>query len=467
MMMTENTKSIKTYMNFTKDIDPAHIMTMSDLELSIALATTLVVFNEDRELVSGLAEKWEYILPNKIKFTLKNNLKWSNSSPISAADYKQSLERSAKLYPNDLKALFDSITHIEAEDSTTLIFTTKMDVNKSGILLKLTEPMYGLVHIKNSAVDTTITSGPYFLSKYSDSEIHLKANTNWYNYSSLMPNEVYIKRPIQGKDLVAEFNDHEWANLISGTSLMSQQTSQVLKTQGHKTWNRSLDKVFSLFASKKFIEHGGLDFLKMLSKKLDLNKINEGLVGYIQAEQFFPRGYELWSSQKINVRDFKNTQVDQIRIIIPDNPYALSFKDRLKHSIEELSHTKVICELIPLPQMNERLKKGDYDLLAAGFAVADPNFEGAMSFFVERDPAPIQSSQAPFNFSSQTKAARSLPSSQERAQRMREIMTTAQENGFFLPLFHFSSLVVAKSNIDLSAIPNSDETVLFSKIRIQ
>lgn len=49
----------------------------------------------------------------------------------------------------------------------------------------------------------------------------------------------------------------------------------------------------------------------------------------------------------------------------------------------------------------------------------------------------------------------------------RRVFTQAVKEGCLLPLFHFSSIVVARDGIDLSGVPASDETVAFSKIRFK
>ncbi len=90
-----------------------------------------------------------------------------------------------------------------------------------------------------------------------------------------------------------------------------------------------------------------------------------------------------------------------------------------------------------------------------------------MSFFVERDPPFVASLEAPNDFASQVEKARGLSSQAEKAQKMSQVMIRAQEAGFVLPLIHFSSFAVAKPGIDLSDIPNSDETIPFSKVRIK
>jgi hypothetical protein len=90
-----------------------------------------------------------------------------------------------------------------------------------------------------------------------------------------------------------------------------------------------------------------------------------------------------------------------------------------------------------------------------------------MSFFIEKDPPFIPSGEGAVNFAAQLRQARGLPTSAERAARMREIIVRVQETGHVLPLFHFSSLAIAKPGVDLSEIPNSDETILFSKVRMR
>ena len=65
--------SVKTYMALSSEIDPAHIISMADLEISIALASTLVSFDQQRQVTSSLAEKWEILPPRKIHFIIKKN----------------------------------------------------------------------------------------------------------------------------------------------------------------------------------------------------------------------------------------------------------------------------------------------------------------------------------------------------------------------------------------------------------
>ena len=460
--------SVKTYMALSSEIDPAHIISMADLEISIALASTLVSFDQQRQVTSSLAEKWEILPPRKIHFIIKKDLKWSDGSEMTALDFKTSLDRAKKAYPTDLKALFDSVESIKAIDKYTLEIETKLDVEKSGILLKLTEPMYGLLSIKNGKIDLTKSSGPYYVQSKTDHELTLKANTQWFKFRNDMPQTVVIRAPVSGADQVQQFQNDDWVNLISGSSLMKASTKKDLENSGVKFWERSLDKVFSLYPSKKFLKNGGASTIKYISSHLDFNELTSALSGLTKADQFFPRGYELWSPVAPHAKLQQDSPHDQkLKVIIPETGYALMIREALKKALARISGISFEIEMVKLPDLNERMKKGDYDILGTGLAVADPNFEGAMSFFFERSPSFIASTEAPFDFDNQVKKARELPTSKERAATMRSIVIESQEAGYMLPLFHFSSMAMAKSGVDLSQIPNSDETVLFWKVRMK
>ena len=278
-----HTKSVRTYMNFAKEVDPAHILSMADLELSIALSTPLVVFNNERQVVSGLAETWTILPPDRVSFTLRKNLRWSDGSQVKAAEYKTALERAKRLYGNDLKALFEAVTKIEAPDERTLIFVTKGAATESGLLLKLTEPMYGLLALKGDVLNLSKTVGPFFVKENRGDSLTLEANKNWYAYTSAMPALVEIKRPKDGVDLMTTFDKDDWPNLTSGSSLMSKETLDQLKSKGFKTWQRSLDKVYSLYPSKRFLKNDGANFIKLLSKKVDSPSLLGGLTGFTSA----------------------------------------------------------------------------------------------------------------------------------------------------------------------------------------
>jgi glycine cleavage system pyridoxal-binding protein P len=70
-------------------------------------------------------------------------------------------------------------------------------------------------------------------------------------------------------------------------------------------------------------------------------------------------------------------------------------------------------------------------------------------------------------FSERVAKAKLLPSQSDRNSEYRRIFSEATVQGSIVPLFHYSTVVIAKSGMDLSAVPMSDETVAFSKVKFK
>jgi MarR-like DNA-binding transcriptional regulator SgrR of sgrS sRNA len=458
---------LQTYKAIPDKIDPSHILTIAELELSTALSTPLVAFDDDRGLVARLAERWK-IDGKELQFTLKEQLKWSDGSRVTADQYRRSLLRAKRLYSSDLKALFDVIEKIEVTDERTLVFTTKTPVTESGILLKLSEPMYGLVAVNESGeLDLSKSVGPYYVKNQVKDHLSLSINNHWISMAEGMPSAVEIRPTSNIAGTAADFANEKWANLVSGNSIMPERTLAEFKSKGFHVWQRSLDRLFALFPSSAFAKHGGSELLRTLSSTIDRNELLAGLAGFSLANQFFPRGYVLWSQSTPHVTKIELPKYNGIiRIIALESYKSLGFVERIANAIEKL-HLKVSLEFIKLTDLNLRMKTQDFEILITGVAVADPNFEGAISFFIERDPPFVPSGIAPNDFSEQIRKARSLRTSSERADKMKETVIRAQEAGYVFPIFHFSSLSVSRPEVDLSSIPNTDETIHFEKVRIK
>lgn len=462
-------KVVRTYLDFPEAIDPARIITMAELEISMALASTLITFNEDRQLISVLAKRWDIVSENQISFTLRDNLVWSDGTPITANDYKRSLERAKKFHGSDLKAFFDTVTSIVAKDTKTLVFTTTSEATRKALPIKITESMYALVATKSDgSIDFTKSSGPFMLEKKTAHELSLTANKRWFHYSSIMPERVEIRRPHKESDPFETFESDSWVNLIEGNSLMSTSAKEHLHTLGYKVWERTLDKVFSLFPSKRFIEMGGADWIKSVASKIDTQKLLEGSTGFQKADQFFPRGLDLWSPVAPKMAVSQPPAFNRpLKIILPDTFAGKTVAKYLGSALKELLEKSPEIQVLPVNDINGHLEAGDYDILATNFGVADPNFDGAMSFFIERNPPFIQSGPGKLDFASQVRDARGILDNKMRAAAMRKIIVSAQEAGLVLPLFHFATMAVAKPGVDISKLPHTDETIHFQKIRFE
>ena len=468
----DQTKTLRTYMPFTSPIDPMSVKTLVDLELSYALGTTLVGWTSSRELTSQLASSWEFIGENEVHFKISKKAKWSDGSVITAQNYVDSLEVAKKNHPEELSSLFNTLTSIVAKDTSTVVFKLNSSAAKSSLLRKLTEPMYGLFSVRSGKINFEKSAGAYSLQFAKDSEIQLSANKHSLVYDSAMPQVVVIRKPVKGAELQASFLNDTWANLFSTTSLMPEGLSKKFEGAGYKKWNRSLDRSFFFGMGKRLSTEDGRNLFKYLYAKMNRQDLFKNLSGYSLTEQFFPKGYSLFDSEfsfdKSNVLLPEKYKKDALTIMAIESKMDENLKSNISTEIKRLTGVEPRFKLIPLSDLEKNRTSNDYDIFAAALPVNDPNVEGAIGFYFGLTPPVIPNGAGESeDFKKQIEAAKKLLEENQRIAQFRKIFTKATQAGCVLPLFHYSTVVLAKDGLDLSAIPTTDETISFSKVRFK
>jgi hypothetical protein len=112
---------------------------------------------------------------------------------------------------------------------------------------------------------------------------------------------------------------------------------------------------------------------------------------------------------------------------------------------------------------------GHYDIFVASLPVNDVNVEGSLGYIFGVSPPfiPNAGEAGPKNFHARIINAKNLVDQSARNSEYRKVFADAINDGCILPLFHFSTIVIAKSGLDLSMVPTTDETVAFSKVRFK
>ena len=168
----------------------------------VELFSGLVTLNTDLELVPDIAERWE-ISSDGLQYTfyLRPNAKFHDGKPVTAQDFKWSIERAAApetaspvadTYLNDIVGALDyikgdatEISGIRVVDDTTLSIT--VDQPKAYFLAKLTYPTAFVVDRANVEAggrgwtDNPNGTGPFRLKEYKIGErIVLERNQHFY-----------------------------------------------------------------------------------------------------------------------------------------------------------------------------------------------------------------------------------------------------------------------------------------------
>jgi MarR-like DNA-binding transcriptional regulator SgrR of sgrS sRNA len=458
-------KQIRTYMSWTEPIDPAKIISIADMDLSFALASTLVEWDQQKQIRGALAASWRIVREKTYRFDLQPNLKWSNGTPLTCEDVKRSFERGLQAHPIDHRSLTNLLDRIECT-ARGVDFVLKSNTPIEALLGKLTEANFGVLKVVGGDLDLSVTSGAFFLDRKSSHELSLKANHHWIHFSSEMAEEVLLRRPALGmKSATALLND-SWPNLSEVLSIVQHDVLAELKSKGFKILEKPLDRVCNFQISERIADQEGFQLLKYLRQKIDRRTLVDGFVGLKLSEQIFPPGYEL--------HDPEFTRIDT-RVELPKRFRLKPLEVMLSSMIPEAFHKNLSKALtgamgkepkmtvIDLGDMVQKKLEGNYDLYFGFTGLADPDPEGLMSYYIDNRPAVIP--QKDKVFLQKLDKARKIANRDQRVSAFRKILSDAVDQGYFLPLFHLSTLAIFTSELDLSEIPMSEETVTFSKVR--
>ena len=183
-------------------LDPHLVTDTTSAGLVVELFSGLVALNTDLQLVPDIAERWDISEDGMVyTFYLRDNAKFHDGKPITAGDFKWSIERSANpdtaspvadTYLSDiigLEAVLEGettdISGIKVVDEHTL--QIQIDAPKAYFLAKLTYPTAYVLDRENveaggrNWADTPNGTGPFKLKEYRIGErIILERNENYY-----------------------------------------------------------------------------------------------------------------------------------------------------------------------------------------------------------------------------------------------------------------------------------------------
>jgi hypothetical protein len=241
-----------------------------------------------------------------------------------------------------------------------------------------------------------------------------------------------------------------------------------LKAKQVKMWTRTLDRAFIITpCNGRFANSEGFAALRFLRDHLDRSTLVHGLTGYTTADQLYPKGYSLYD------RDLKivshgdahhSLEKKKLKVLVIPERVSPEILENFSNAIVKLLDVKPEFVSVSLSQIGSVMKAGDYDFYLGSFGVADPNYEGALSYFFEMNPPPIPSGKGVENFAERTANIRKEKSDTKRMELARTMLGDVVSYGHIVPLFHFSTIVMARPELDLSQVPVTDETVSFSKV---
>jgi MarR-like DNA-binding transcriptional regulator SgrR of sgrS sRNA len=466
---TNVVNEIRTYMPFTVPIDPAKILILPDMDLSYALAATLVEWGPTKQPAAGLAKRWDILEDRIYRFTLRDGLKWSNGDLIIASQIKESLERGFEVHPVELRSLKQMLETIRCPSPNTIEFVLNISAKDSGLLGKLTEPNYGVLKIKTGGeLDLSQTTGAFYVEKSSAKDIILRKNKFWHSASTQVAERVEIRQPPSfDMDTQTILISDKWPNLIQTSSLLPKELLSKYKADKFEVWERPTDRIFVFQLSPRLFNSDGQNLFRFLSNNLKKASLLEGFSGFQVADQLFPKGYHLHDP------DFKKVKTTAvlpeifkkrpIEILFSPARVSEKLRQNISAAVTEATGIKPKFISIPMQDFLKQYKAADYDFYAGTLGLADPDPEGAMSFYFESDIKAIPSIGE--DYIKRLDVVRKEPDAQKRVGLMRKMLSEGTNAGNILPIFNLSTVGLARAEIDLSTVPTTDESVTLSRVR--
>lgn len=478
LMPTESKamNEVRTFMSYTLPVDPAKIQSIPDMDMSYALAGTLVEWDSDKQISAGLAETWRIVSPNTYRFRLQEDARWSNGEAVTSEEIKRSFDRGITAHPQDLRSLAQMLDSIECPSPREVDFKLKIPAHESGLLEKLTEPNYGILKIVKGKPDLSKTTGPFYLVPSDSSQLTLQRNSEWHRFESEVPSpqRVIIRKPPKGMDSQNILLSDPWPTLIETSSLISAETLKRYESERFEIWRRPVDKFFHLHLGKRSANADGRALVRYLRQQINAADFVVGLSGFTLAAQIFPRGYRLYDPEfschtETPAKLPLHFQTKPIDVLISPARVTPVLKENIRRVLLQATGINPNFISVPLEQVPISKVKGDFDLYAGTVGMADPDPEGIMSFFLESDAPLIHST--PQNgghaYLERLDAARKEKDTDKKHGLMRSILSDAVCSGDMLPLFHLSTIGIGRRELDFSNIPSSDESVTLSKIRFR
>ncbi len=209
-------------------LDPHKQTAFSSLRLLELIYEPLVQLDSNLQVVPAIAESWEFSADGlALTFTLKANAKFSNGTPVTAADVKASFERLLdEATAAAARSNFLSIASIDTPDDATVVFhLSQPDAPILVAIATINAAIVPASEIAAGSIGTTaIGSGPFKLDEWQpNAKEVLSANPNWAGGKtgvdgitiSVLPDETAILASLRaGQTDFALINDPLVATLV-------------------------------------------------------------------------------------------------------------------------------------------------------------------------------------------------------------------------------------------------------------
>lgn len=469
---SEEDKEIRVSLSYRLPSDPLKIVSMSDYDIALLLSKNWFEYDSARKAIPGIIETWRFDdKKGEYNFKINKNAKWSDGSEITANDLLANIKRAKALktsYGDSIDSLIE-ISNIKIISSNEFVVPTKNKKPSEAFFQRMGSIFLAITSPKDwdsnqNLVTNRLSSGPYFINKiHPDGTFELEKNKFYFDFNNVQPRKVLIRKSTTLVNLNEFVKAKTWENIVQITSLVNPEIVEQFKKNKLPIWTRGHDRVSLLRPLNGSNILSNIETLKAISKFKLAVKDNVLPFNSKVAWSLQPFGYPLHYEDRSNRMNSKiiNNRTNVVSIVAP-NSIATQFQINILEELFLKLNVKIKWSFLDKSEFIGQLtSENKYDFALFDFGVADPEavtwcslvFDMKFVFYRESD------------YSDFLKVIKNNSDNEKTVKDLKVILKKMQDNGYYLPLFHFSTLSVGFKNLSFENIKDLDETVDYSKIK--
>lgn len=424
----------------------------------------LVIYDSKGNIIPAVAESWSTEDNKTWLFTLRENARWSNGTPVTAEDFVQSWRKLATS-SNPIKNYFAFLTLEQAQD----VLNEKVSVEQLGV--KALSPKQLQIRLEKATPylptmlahpsllpqylpphQGFVTNGAYYVKDQKGDVIHLEQNPYYWQKEGIVFPKVDYKKvtPTQLLSDIDLFID------VQKTSENVQYFPKLCMYYYEFNFN---DPVLSQSAVRKS--------LTFLASARDLVRDD---MSYIATNEFLPKSMlgekeSMWSpvlvEQLLQQNGFTEKSPLKIRLTFEQEGVHNKIAQRLIQMWSQSDLIRVELDPVSWSALLEKRAKGDFQIIRSGWC-ADYNDPSAfLTNFYSKSP---DNKSGYHNQKVDHSLEQTLQSSdlQVRTELYQQIIQQLQQDNVVLPIFQYTTPIYLSPS--LSGVEKSNPTnVIYSK----
>lgn len=470
--------TLKVSISPTYPLDPLKIKSMADYDLALSLHRTWFEYDEKRTAIPGLISRWSFDQQKgQYHFTVSAKARWSDGSALSSDHLLDNLKRLIKL-KSSYGVAIDSLVDVHKAQKVSeneFILPTKNKKATDAFFQRMGSIFLAVIHPSSwnnqgVVVHNKITIGPYKVQKEDEEDIFLEKNTFDVLAIEERFKNIHIKKTSGAVNLEDFLSGNSFADIVQTCSLMPKKIYQTIVDKKLPIWTRTFDRVSYMAPIRPYEEKNSelRNFLLIIGKALRDKKSVDLVPGQVKiAESLQPMGYPLFETinysnieaslklpKEVKIVGISGYQFDLQKTIL------LELVERFQLPVKLIFHAQMtIADFF-----KEISSKSQYDLKILSFGVADPEATTWLSLVLNKDGPFIELSKK--DHDEFERILRNYLGKSDEVQKLKKLLWQIGNRGSYLPLFHFSTMSIARSPISFKNIKELDETVDYSKLKV-